>query len=142
MTNGQVRGSLTQTFLAFLSILSRTLCKIFLKLRRQWQIARARVALVTFSLATEHFSARGGPDLVLGYRFRLPAANFHDLIHHRPGQRFAEGTSHAEGMHRKIARQPCHAQVGLQGGRHTSGGERQATPAPFGRNYGEQVPGG
>ena len=110
--------------------------------QRQWQLARTRVALAAFSLATEHFSARGGPDGVLGYRLRLPAANFHDLIHRRPGQRFAEGTSHAEGAHRKMARQPCRPQVGLQGGRHTGGGERQATPAPFGRNYGEQVSGG
>ena len=68
-----------------------------MKLRRQWQLARARVALAACSLATEHFSARGGPDVVLGYRFRLPAANLHDLIHRRPGQRFAEGTTHAEG---------------------------------------------
>ena len=113
-----------------------------MRLRRQWQLARASVALATFSLATEHFSARGGPDAVRGYRFRLPAANCHDLIHRPPGPRFAGGTSHAEEVHRKMARQPCRPQVGLQGGRHTGGGERQATPAPSGRNYGEQEPGG
>ena len=47
-----------------------------------------------------------------------------------------------EGVHRKMARQPWCPQVGLQGGHHTGDGERQATPAPFGRNHGEQVPGG
>ena len=47
-----------------------------------------------------------------------------------------------EGVHRKMARQPWCPQVGLQGGHHTGDGERQATPAPFSRNYREQVPSG
>ena len=113
-----------------------------LKLRRQRQLARARVALAACSLATGHFSARSGPDVVLGYRFRLPAGNFHDLIHRRPGQRFAEKTSHAEGVHRKMGRQSCRTQVGLQSGCHTGGGDWQITPVPSGGNYGEQMPGG
>ena len=46
------------------------------------------------------------------------------------------------GVHREVARQPCRPQMALQSGRHTVGGERQATPPPFGRNHGEHVPGG
>ena len=69
----------------FLSILINPFAhapRSLLKLRRQWQLDRARVALATFSLATVHFFARSGPDVVLGYRFRLSAANCHDLIDH------------------------------------------------------------
>ena len=39
-----------------------------------------------------------------------------------------------------MVRQPCRPQVGLQGGRHTGGGERQATLAPFGGNDGNRCP--
>ena len=85
-----------------------------------------------------HFSVRGGPDVVLCHRFRLPAANFHDLIHRRPGQGFAEGTwtSHAKGVRREVARQPSRPQMALQSGRNTGYGERQATLATFGRDDG------
>ena len=108
---------------------------MFLKHRRQWQISSYRIALAARSHAPEPFSARGGPDVVLGYRFRLhrlyiyPTGNYHDFIHRRPGWRFADGTSHAKGVNRKMARQLCRPHVGLQGGCHTGGGERQVTPA-------------
>ena len=41
-----------------------------------------------------------------------------------------------------MARQPSRPEMALQSGRHTGGGERQATPATFGRNHEEHVPDG
>ena len=97
LTTGPARGCcLTQTFLA--PMLPCTSRKNSLKLRRQRQVARVRVALAACSLATAPPSARGGTDVVLGYRLRLPAADFHDLSSTAvPASDFAEGTSHAEG---------------------------------------------
>ena len=39
---------------------------------------------------------------------RLSAANNHHLIHRRPLQRFGEGATAYEGVHRDVARQPYH----------------------------------
>ena len=95
-----------------------------------WELRSSLVGDTILGVQSEP-ACRGGPDVILGYRFRLPPANLHDLIHRRPGQRFAEGASHAEGLHRKKARQSCRTQVGLQGICHTGGGERQITPGPL-----------
>ena len=77
LTAGQAHDWLTHSnFRNLASINSRVRCEIFLKLRRQRQLASVGLSPTALSLATVYLFPRGGPKLLLGHRFCLSNGPF------------------------------------------------------------------